>query len=734
MPLRSGLHIPCGIVPPHVLAALRLHPEPAVRASARRTLAVRGAIVGREPTPAGLSAGRLATTHRLVRRVFNCGGTRRLPGALLRCDGQAACGDADADRAFEAARVVHAFWRDVFGRDSIDGRGMELVASVHYGKQFDNAFWDGAQMVYGDGDGIVIRGYTASLDVIAHELTHGVVHSEGGLYYEGEPGALSESIADVFGSLVKQWHARQTVDETDWLIGSELFTENVFALGLRSLRSPGHAYDDPALGGRDPQVAHARDFVEKRGDHGGVHINSGIPNLAFFRFAQALGGHAWDAAGHVWYDALRSGLHSRCGFSTFAKATVAAARPHGARVVDALQDAWESVGVNPGARVGRRHDAYGEPYDTAEFVGVRGHVITAAIAVLADGLPRSSDEICTEALARGLVPKGTSKRYVYTALIEYIARTKGHERKPLVVQDADRRFRANHPADPWPAPADAMLISPTAASSSPTAASLAALERVRAAATGDDPAAFEAAVCALFETLGFAATHIGGNAAPDGYLDAPLGPLAYRVMVECKTGSANGFVTQPNVAEAAKYREAYSAAYCLLVGPAFGAQTAFASELRTHGVSAWTVEDLAEVVQAGFDPAALRALFVPGLAADLVGDAVWSAAHGEGKRVGAICDAIEAIAARQQRVALGAAPADAPLMDVDAAMMLLDEHFAASGSAARCSRSDVVAAFDWLTHPRVRRAIWTDEERRAIVVTAALRTPSAEGEVSWSTR
>jgi hypothetical protein len=349
-------------------------------------------------------------------------------------------------------------------------------------------------------------------------------------------------------------------------------------------------------------------------------------------------------------------------------------------------------------------------------IGVRGHVITAAVAVLADGLPRSSDEICTEALARGLVPKRTSKRYVYTALIEYIARTKGHERKPLIVQDADRRFRANHPADPWPAPADVVL------QRSPSAVSLAALERVRAAATGDDPAAFEAEVCALFETLGFVATHVGGNAAPDGYLDAPLGPLAYRVMVECKTGSANGFVTQPNVAEAAKYRETYGAAYCLLVGPAFGAQTAFSSELLAHGVSAWTVEDLAAVVHAGFDPSALRALFAPGLAADVLGDAVWNAAHGDAKRVGAICDAIEAIAARQQRVALAAGPADAPLLDVDAAMMLLDEHFAVRASSARCSRADVVAAFDWLTHPRVQRAIWTDQERRAIIVTAALRT------------
>ena len=220
----------------------------------------------------------------------------------------------------------------------------------------------------------------------------------------------------------------------------------------------------------------------------------------------------------------------------------------------------------------------------------------------------------------------------------------------------------------------------------PTAASLAALERVRTTATGLEPADFETAVCALFATLGFAATHVGGYDAPDGYLDAPLGPLAYRVMLECKTGSANAIVTEPNVVEAAKYRAAYGASFCALVGPAFGAKTAFASELHTHGVSAWTVDDLAAVVQAGFDPAELRALFAPGLVADVVDDAVWSATHGEAKRVGAICDAIEAIAVRAQRVAIGTAPGDAPLLDVDAAMMLLDEHFAASESAARCRR------------------------------------------------
>jgi hypothetical protein len=709
-----------GIVPPHILRALERHGEPDVRDGARRALVEMRALRARPAPPLDRTSRRTSATpvHPQARRVFTCGCAETVPGELLRREGEPACDDADADRAFDAAGVVHAFWRDVFGRDSLDGHGLHLLGSVHYGRGFDNAFWNGAQMVYGDGDGIVVAGYTSSLDVVGHEMTHAVVQSECALIYEDESGALSESIADVFGSLVKQWNAGQSAGAADWLIGTHVFTDNVAARGLRSLAAPGSAYDDAALGGRDPQVAHMRDFVESEHDDGGVHVNSGIPNHAFYLFASAVGGNAWDVAGRVWYHALRSGLERRSGFKAFAEATDAAAHAHGPATVDALREAWHTVGV-PAGRVRSHGHVAKSAREDVEYAGVRGHVITAAIAVLADGLPRTADEICSAALERKLVPAATTKKYVYTALIEYIARTRGHDRKPAIVQDPDRRFRANHAADPWPAPGGAAAVA------SPSAASLAALERVRASSVGDDPAAFETAVCELFGTLGFTATHAGGYDAPDGYLDAPLGPLAYRVMLECKTGSANAIVTDPNVVEAAKNRATYGASYCALVGPAFGLQTAFASELRTHGVSAWTVDDLAAVVHAGFDPASLRALFAPGLVADVLDDIVWEAEHGEAKRVGAICDALEAIAARQQRVALGAAPADAPLLDVDAAMMLLDEHFAEGGSTARCTRGDVVAAFDWLTHPRVRRAIWTGEDRRAIVVTAALRTTAS---------
>ena len=152
---------------------------------------------------------------------------------------------------------------------------------MHYGRDYDNAFWNGERMVFGDGDGEVFQGFTGSLDVIAHELAHGVVEDEGELLYRGQSGALNESISDVFGVLAEQHREGQTADQANWLIGEGMFTDAVQGRALRSLAAPGTAYDDDVLG-KDPQPAHMRDFVPTREDNGGVHINSGIPNHAFY--------------------------------------------------------------------------------------------------------------------------------------------------------------------------------------------------------------------------------------------------------------------------------------------------------------------------------------------------------------------------------------------------------------------------------------------------------------------
>ena len=172
--------------------------------------------------------------------------------------------------------------------------------------------------------------------------------TRAGLVYRGQSGALNESIADVFGSLAEQHHLGQTVDEASWLIGEGIFTDAVEGRALRSLAAPGTAYDDDVLG-RDPQPAHMDGYVVTRDDNGGVHINSGIPNHAFYLTAMALGGHAWERAGRIWYRALTSGtLPSTADFTTFANATLAAAEAEygeGSEEVDAVRAGWTGVGV-----------------------------------------------------------------------------------------------------------------------------------------------------------------------------------------------------------------------------------------------------------------------------------------------------------------------------------------------------------------------------------------------------
>jgi Zn-dependent metalloprotease len=183
--------------------------------------------------------------------------------------------------------------------------------------------------------------------IIGHELTHGVTQNEAQLLYRGQPGALNESMSDVFGSLVKQWARNETVHEADWLIGDGLFTGEVKGAALRSMKAPGTAYDDPLLG-KDPQPAEMAHYVHTTSDNGGVHINSGIPNRAFCLAAIYIGGYAWQKAGLIWYRALTSALGPQSTFQEAANATVSiAAALFGDTSLErqAVADAWRVVGI-----------------------------------------------------------------------------------------------------------------------------------------------------------------------------------------------------------------------------------------------------------------------------------------------------------------------------------------------------------------------------------------------------
>jgi Zn-dependent metalloprotease len=208
--------------------------------------------------------------------------------------------------------------------------------------------WNGKQMVYGDGDGALFNRFTGCLDVIGHEQTHGITQFTAGLEYEGQSGALNEHISDAFGIMVKQYRHATKPARSDWLIGAGLLGKDVRGVALRSMKAPGTAYDDPVLG-RDPQPSHMRNYVDGDDDNGGVHINSGIPNHAFYLFATALRGFAWEVAGRIWYRVLTTTLLPNAQFQDFANATVSAAGAMftvSGNVQLLIADAWSEVGIN----------------------------------------------------------------------------------------------------------------------------------------------------------------------------------------------------------------------------------------------------------------------------------------------------------------------------------------------------------------------------------------------------
>ncbi len=340
------------IIPPYLLRHLAETADPGVAQRAERTLrtdqsfrADRGTVP--EPAPSYRPTA-IAEAAAVRREISTSNNTERLPGTVARAEGDAATGDLATDEAYDGFGATWTLFHDVYGRDSIDGTGMELRGTVHYGQGYDNAFWNSERMVFGDGDDEIFGRFTASVEVIGHELSHGVTERTAALVYQGQSGALNEHVSDVFGVLVKQHQLGQTADAADWLVGADLLLPGVAGVAIRSMIAPGTAYDDPRLG-KDPQPDHMDRFVTTTDDNGGVHINSGIPNRAFALAANAIGGQAWVSAGQVWYDVLTGGqLGARADFATFARLTVAAAGARfgeGSPEQNGVREGWTGVGV-----------------------------------------------------------------------------------------------------------------------------------------------------------------------------------------------------------------------------------------------------------------------------------------------------------------------------------------------------------------------------------------------------
>ena len=348
------------IVPPHMLRRVAQRGSEKQRkwalralsadATMRQARAVNAKVRGDGPREGADALA--ATTHttpapnRIIRDAGHGWEVTGLP--RVRSEGEGPTGDAAVDEAYEGLGDTWTFWWEVFSRESIDDENMPLRGVVHFGQEYDNAFWDGRRMTFGDGDGEVFLRFTKSLDVIGHELGHGVIEDEAGLEYWGQSGALNEHVADVAGVLVKQYKLTQNADQADWLIGADLRGDEFDGDALRSMKAPGTAFDD-ALLGKDIQPDHWDGYVRTWEDNGGVHINSGIPNKAFYLLATNLGGQAWKKPGRIWFEALRHPrLRTTSTFRQFARITHTVARRRygaGSQEAAAVLDAWGDVGL-----------------------------------------------------------------------------------------------------------------------------------------------------------------------------------------------------------------------------------------------------------------------------------------------------------------------------------------------------------------------------------------------------
>jgi Zn-dependent metalloprotease len=342
------------IIPPYINDHLVNSPDPDVRSRAiadiRASSTMRATRVAAQAVSTLMAA--MAPNQKKNRLVYDARKGTQLPGKLVRSEGQAKLADTAVNEAYDYAGTTYDFYSQLFDRNSLDNNGMTLISSVHVDTvnevgdlvPMNNAFWNGEQMAYGDGDGIVFQRFTRSLDVVGHELTHGVQSFTSNLTYLAQSGALNEHFADVFGILVRQWKNGETVAKANWVIGAEVLKLTPTRRGIRDMENPGTAYlNDPDLG-TDPQPAHMTKLYTGPRDRQGVHINSGIPNRAFVLTAKALGGKAWEVAGHIWYETLLQ-LTSTSQFRDCAKLTVQVATSHGAAAKKAVKAAWKKVGI-----------------------------------------------------------------------------------------------------------------------------------------------------------------------------------------------------------------------------------------------------------------------------------------------------------------------------------------------------------------------------------------------------
>lgn len=261
---------------------------------------------------------------------------------LVRKEGDAATKDTDVNAAYDNGGIVREYFTKQMGWNSIDGNGLDLIFNVHFRKNYNNAFWNGSQMTFGDGDGASFTGFARALDVTGHELTHGVVQYTANLEYKNQSGALNEHFADVFGVSINQFSLKQTAKTADWLVGATCLIGQFKGKAIRSMKSPA----DPSVV-IFAQPENMSNLYKGTSDNGGVHINSGIPNKAFYLVSMDIG---TQEAALLWFGALKL-LKPTSKFADLYKALVKSAKaliklnkiPEAAN--DSLKKAFQTVGI-----------------------------------------------------------------------------------------------------------------------------------------------------------------------------------------------------------------------------------------------------------------------------------------------------------------------------------------------------------------------------------------------------
>ncbi|MFP5245807.1 MAG: M4 family metallopeptidase, partial [Thermoanaerobaculia bacterium] len=297
---------------------------------------------------------RAAQIHRARNRAtYNGNNTSTLPGTLVLTETGGSTSDSVISTAHAHAATSYDYYSSVHGRDSYNGAGAQIKTTVHHQVGYNNAFWNGSQLVYGDGDGVQFSPLGNALDVGAHELTHAVTTYSANLTYSNESGALNEGTSDIMAAAVESWKDGAVTSDT-WKVGEDVTTPGTAGDALRYM-------NDPVADGDSYDYYPTR--YTGTGDYGGVHLNSGIANLAF-KLMVTGGTHprgkttvnvtalsatlttSMNMAAKIWYRALTVYMTSSTNFQGARNATASAATDlYGATAAASVHLAWDAVGV-----------------------------------------------------------------------------------------------------------------------------------------------------------------------------------------------------------------------------------------------------------------------------------------------------------------------------------------------------------------------------------------------------